>query len=150
MESSPVRYRYGRLYPSRQPKTCIATCRLGDFVFFGISRCNKSDVFKKTVARQLATDRLSRATTKHEQLMVCRVQDEPLELPSFYVSADGTFGFAHLCAVNAIFNYFDQVDPEVWQSRQLFNARQIYSELISVDYGQSPVSTTTACCQGCK
>ena len=99
------RVRYGRTFWNRKPKICLITQRIGDFVYFGISRCNPTDVFRKTEARRIASDRL---------------EDEKSRLPvsdvDFLVTAGGMSGYASVSAVNLIYEYFYRVDPVVEES----------------------------------
>jgi len=115
-ESNPYRVRYGsRDRRNNVPKNTLVTARLGtseeddSFVFFGISRCNKSvgDTFTKKMGKRIAAERMAKVAS---ELRDDKGYQGFANEGNLVVHESGLRGFVHVDHVVELLKYFDNLD----------------------------------------
>ena len=100
------RIRYSRSLRGRTEtvvlRNSLVTIQKGDYVFFGIARCNRKDLFKKTLGRELALNRALDSTTSYKAP----------ETASVHISDDGTMGWCNVKYVRTILRHFEGLDQK--------------------------------------
>jgi len=109
-DGTKYRIRYSRPYrPSRgdvvRPKNTLVTVQDGEYVFFGIARCNWSakstDVFNRKEGREIALDRALKARSVNVATN-----------SSFCLNGDGTYGYCRVKLVKTLLKHFESLDNE--------------------------------------
>jgi hypothetical protein len=95
-----VKIRYSR-ENNRTPKNTLATIESDGKIYFGIARCNSSDMFRKRVGRQVATTRALRASGK----TLFEVHDSNL-----YLDETGLRGMVSVEYAKELIGYFRDID----------------------------------------
>jgi hypothetical protein len=89
------------------PKNTLVTIRDGEYIYFGIARCNKNagDIFSKAKGRMIATNRANTAQEVFSQL--CEFQD------TIVLSQSGLYGRCPLDSIKNLLGYFDDIDENM-------------------------------------
>lgn len=100
-----------RYYPKGSPKNTLVTIdsESGDFVYFGISRCNQNagDTVNKQLGKKIARGRAVRAT---KDVVYGNAA-------TFYLDMSGLRGFCKKSNIQDLLNYFDNVDLHMREER---------------------------------
>lgn len=116
MSEDNYRVRYGRVTNSKLtktentnfknntvPKNTLITYRVGDAVYFGISRCNKNlDVFNKYLGKKIAIDRAVLAQNDSS--------DTSRSEENLTVHSSGLRGYTDINNIKNLIEYFYNID----------------------------------------
>ena len=93
------RIRYS--FEKGQKKNTLSTVRIGNFIVFGISRCNPCDTFKKDIGKKIATAR--------RDLMVDEVKFIDQDAEDLWFHESGLRGICHLARIKDLLQFFDNM-----------------------------------------
>jgi hypothetical protein len=97
ISSNNIRIRYSRFGDSRIPKNTLVTERIGDFVYFGIARCNlKADVCIKVQGVAYAMENLKQSYALPDDKTKCYIKD--------------TYGRCHVTFLPFMLEHFYSLD----------------------------------------
>ena len=101
--STRVRYQRDAL---NRPKNCLVSIQRGDWIYFGISRCNtRFDLVRKKQGRLLAESRAAALLAADTD--ATHLAKEP---PAFIINSDKLSGVCHVSFVKLALVYFDEIE----------------------------------------
>jgi hypothetical protein len=95
-----ISIRYSRA-ENKMPKNTLASVRQGDKIYFGIAKCNSSDLFRKRIGREVATTRALRAINREFNEVVGM---------NLRLDETGLRGVVDIEYIDELRNYFYDID----------------------------------------